>query len=249
MQTAAYADPVGTGVLGPSPRYIGIAADLRDRILGQQLQPHTLLPSERELGEQHGVSRMTARHALTLLESEGHVYRRPPRGTFVAEPRVRFHIGSFTREATRLGHEPTAELLWAEEQASDAWTSAALDLTEGDAVHGFHRLRRMSGEPIALETTYFPAVLTPGILDTSATGSLWSTLQDRYGIRLHRAEAVLESIVLDQASCVLLRIRAASPGIVLTRRTYDVDGRCVEYARDVYRADRAAFEVSAVLTP
>ena len=94
-----------------TPRYIAIAALVRDRIATEQLGPHTLLPSERELADQHGVSRMTARQALSLLESEGVVYRRPPRGTFVAEPRVRFHIGSFSEEVSRLGRRPAARLL------------------------------------------------------------------------------------------------------------------------------------------
>ncbi|MFD0855394.1 GntR family transcriptional regulator, partial [Actinomadura adrarensis] len=81
-----------------SPRYVVIAGELRDRITSEKLAPHTLLPSERELSEIHGVSRMTARQALALLEKEGYVYRRPPRGTFVAEPRVPFHVGSFSDE-------------------------------------------------------------------------------------------------------------------------------------------------------
>ncbi|MCW2514095.1 MAG: yvoA 2, partial [Mycobacterium sp.] len=40
-----------------TPRYIAIAAQVRDRIIVEQLGPHTLLPSERELAEQHQVSR------------------------------------------------------------------------------------------------------------------------------------------------------------------------------------------------
>jgi len=42
-------------------------------------------------------------------------------------------------------------------------------------------------------------------------------------------------------------VRAGSAGTLLTRRTEDAAGRCVEYARDVYRADRASFEVSELL--
>src|SRR6476646_8465616 len=109
-----------------TPRYIAIAALVRDRIATEQLGPHTLLPSERELADQHGVSRMTARQALSLLESEGVVYRRPPRGTFVAEPRVRFHIGSFSEEVSRLGMHPDAKLLWAEKQEPTATVRRAL---------------------------------------------------------------------------------------------------------------------------
>lgn len=224
-----------------------IAADVRDRIATEALGPHTLLPSERELAEMHGVSRMTARQALSLLESEGVVYRKPPRGTFVAEPRVKFHVGSFSEEVARMGRRPAAKLLWAERQVATPAVRLALGLADGDAVHVFHRLRTVDDVPFALETTFLPAELTPGILDAPDDGSLWAVLRERYGIDLARSTAVLESIVLDDATSGQLGVRAGSAGTLLTRRTEDADGRCVEYARDVYRADRAAFEVSEVL--
>jgi len=94
-----------------------------------------------------------------------------------------------------------------------------------------------------------PADLTPGILDEPEEGSLWAVLRDRYGVELARSTAVLESIVLDDASSAQLGVRAGSAGTLLTRRTLDAAGHCVEYARDIYRADRASFEVSEVLTP
>lgn len=246
VQTKWASSTTVAGVTSPkSPRYVGIAAQLRESILDNQLAPHTLMPSERELSDRFEVSRTTARQALSLLESEGHVYRRPPRGTFVAEPRVRFHIGSFSQEATRMGRHASAELLWAKSQSDAAPAQAALGLGDDGIVHAFHRLRLMEDEPIALETTYFPADLTPGILGVAVPGSLWELIRETYGVQLVRSDAVLESIVLDEDSCSRLRVRAASSGILLTRKTYDDAGRCVEYARDVYRADRAAFEVSA----
>lgn len=246
MPAAARKSPPKGG--GDPPRYLAIAAEVRDRIATEQLGPHTLLPSERELAEQHGVSRMTARQALSLLESEGVVYRKPPRGTFVAEPRVRFHIGSFSEEVSRLGRRPAARLLWAERQWPTPAVQLALGLADGVAVHVFHRLRSVDDAPVALETTFLPADLTPGILDAPEEGSLWAVLRDRYGMRLARSTAVLESIVLDDVSSSQLLVRAGSAGTLLTRRTEDDAGRCVEYARDVYRADRAAFEVSEALT-
>lgn len=232
-----------------TPRYVALAALVRDRITSEQLAPHTLLPSERELGDAHGVSRMTARQALTLLEREGLVYRRPPRGTFVAEPRVRFHVGSFSEEVSRQGRRPAARLLWSERQAPSPATQRALGLADGEAVHAFHRLRSMDDVPLALETTYFPADLTPGILDQPVEGSLWAVLRERYGVDLASTTAVLESIILDDASQTHLGAGSATTGILLTRSTYDADGRCVEHARDVYRADRASFEVTATVAP
>jgi GntR family transcriptional regulator len=230
-----------------TPLYLTIAADVRERIEAEQLVPHTLLPSERELAEQHGVSRMTARQALSLLESEGVVYRKPPRGTFVAEPRVRFHVGSFSEEVARMGRRPAARLLWSERQVAAPAARRALGLPDGGAVHVFHRLRSVDDVPFALETTYLSADLTPGILEAPDDGSLWAVLRSRYGINLARSTAVLESIVLDDATSTHLGVRAGAAGTLLTRTTVDAQGRCVEYARDVYRADRAAFEVSELL--
>ncbi|MFI5952255.1 GntR family transcriptional regulator [Cryptosporangium sp. NPDC051539] len=227
-----------------APRYIAIAGELRDRITTEKLAPHTLIPSERELSDQYGVSRMTARHALSLLENE-YVYRRPPRGTFVAEPRVQFHIGSFSDEITRVGRRPAAQVVWAEEREPSPSAREALDLAPGATVHALHRLRFADDEPIALETTYFPSELTPGLLQQPLTGSLWEVLRRQYAIVPTDARATIQSIVIDDASCARLEVRGASPGILITRWTHDEPGRCIEFARDVYRADRASFEVEA----
>ena len=44
------------------------------------------LPSEKELADQYGVSRITSKKALEMLADKGHVFRRPGRGTFVSAP-------------------------------------------------------------------------------------------------------------------------------------------------------------------
>lgn len=229
-----------------SPKYVVIAAALREKITSEALNPHTLLPSERELGEAHGVSRMTARQALSLLENEGLVYRRPPRGTFVAEPRVLFHVGSFTDEIIRVGRKPAAQLIWAERRVPEPSVLDAFG-SGTEEVHALQRLRFADGEPIALETTYFPLHRTPGLLEQQLDGSLWELLRDQYGVTGEHARARLRSVVIDDASCAHLQIRAASAGILLTRWAYDTDGACFEFAQDIYRADRAEFEVAAAL--
>lgn len=229
--------------------YVLIAAELREQIQGQKLAAHTLLPSERELSEQHGVSRMTARHALILLENEGIVYRKPPRGTFVAEPRIPFAIGSFSDEVSRAGHRPSAVVISAATVNASPSVREAFTEHRLHKVHALRRLRLADDEPIAIETTYFPARLTEGMLDGPLDGSLWAILRERYGLTPARSHASLRSIVIDDASCNLLEIRSASAGVLVTRWTFDVTGRCIEFARDVYRADRSTFEVEATIPP
>lgn len=188
---------------------------------------------------------MTARHALMVLESEGYVLRRRPRGTFVASPRMPMRIGSFSDEVVRSGAEPGDRLLWAEKQRASRGAAEALGLRTGAPVHAMQRLRTADGEAVAIETTYFPARLTPGLLREPLVGSLWSRLRERYGLVPARASARLEVVALDEPSAELLVARNAAPGVLVIRTTFDSGGRCFEYARDLYRADRVEFHVEA----
>jgi GntR family transcriptional regulator len=228
-----------------APAYIRIAIHLRDRIDSGELEPNMLVPSERELARTFGVSRMTARQALGVLEREGVVYRRTPRGTFVAEPRLPMRIGSFSDEVVRLGRRPGAELLWAEIQLPTPLAAQALGLALDAPVHALRRLRRADNEAIAIETTYFPAGLTPGLLDQPLDGSLWAILRREHGIVPTRASATLEVVALDDVAARQLGLRSAAPAFLLTRRTLDQNDRCFEFARDLYRADRVEFQIEA----
>lgn len=226
---------------GSAPAYLRIAAVLRVRIESGLLAPHDALPPERELCVEFSVSRMTARQALVVLEREGLAYRSATRGTFVAEPRLAFRLGSFSTEVVRAGHQPGALLLWAQSRPAEVGVAAALGLAAGEPLHVLQRLRRSDDEPIALETTYYPAHLTPGLLDGDLTGSLWTELRERYDTVPATTTARMEVVVLDASAARHLATRQAAPGLQLIRHTYTSDGRCVEYAQDLYRADRVAF--------
>src|ERR1700691_2809094 len=81
------------------PAYQKIQATILKRIESGQLKPGDTVDSERELAKFHGVSLMTARHALTALEREGIVERRRGAGTFVAPPKIPFNkLTSFTQQ-------------------------------------------------------------------------------------------------------------------------------------------------------
>jgi DNA-binding transcriptional regulator YhcF (GntR family) len=83
------------------PAYLKIYARIAEQIQGGRLAAGAKLPSERELAGTHGVSLMTARHALAELERRGMVTRRIGSGTYVApqgggarrllDPHAEFH--------------------------------------------------------------------------------------------------------------------------------------------------------------
>ena len=222
------------------PAYLRIAAELRTRIEAGEFPLETPLPPERDLCVELGVSRMTLRRALGVLEQDGRVHRDATRGTFVSAPRVQLRLGSFSQEVARAGRNPGAELFWAEERPADAEVAAGLDVSPGHPVYALQRLRRSDDEPLALETTYYRADLVPGLLEGDLTGSLWGEIRRRFDLRIARTSAELEVVVLDAETSAHLGSRQAAGGLQLTRRTFVDSGACVEYAVDVYRSDRVS---------
>lgn len=69
----------------PTPIYQQVARAIRTRIESGELQPRDPIPSESQMVADYGVARATARHAVSLLRSEGWVVTLPQRGTFVSD--------------------------------------------------------------------------------------------------------------------------------------------------------------------
>lgn len=237
------AKPKKTGAREGGPAYLRIAASLRERIRNGEFAPGQVVPPERELCGQFGVSRMTARHALTVLEREGVVVRDVTRGTRVAEPRLELRLGSFSHEVERIGRQPGAELLSAEEVSVTGAVAGTLGFEGAGEAVTLRRLRRSDDEIVALETTYYRADMVPGFLEQDLSGSLWDVLDEAYGIKLARSEARLEVLPMELSTAKALQAREGSECIRLARKTFDHSGVCIEYAEDIYRADRVSLVI------
>ncbi|MCR2804014.1 GntR family transcriptional regulator [Paenibacillus soyae] len=68
------------------PMYEQIFEALRDQIREGKYAVGERVPSEKELGDEFQVSRITSKKALELLAMDGYIVRQPGRGSFVAEP-------------------------------------------------------------------------------------------------------------------------------------------------------------------
>lgn len=66
-----------------TPLYQELYYKLREKIEGGEYAVGSRLPSEKEISEENGVSRITSKHALEQLVNEGFIKRFPGKGTFV----------------------------------------------------------------------------------------------------------------------------------------------------------------------
>ena len=239
--------------LDEAPLYRRIARWLEDMIGSGALQGGDRLPSERQIADELGASRMTARQALKSLEKRGLVETRVGRGVFVAHPLIEKEsrtLHGFTEEMQRGGRRVSSIVLDAGTGSADQEVARALHIAERTPVHRLVRVRLVDGEPLAIERTELPVALAPGLLDGTdfSKDSLYRVLREDYGFVPTEAEETVRADLADAAATSALRLPLASPVLIFTRLTFDSAGRPLEYVRSVYRADCFTMRVKLTLT-
>src|SRR5438445_1178838 len=119
------------------PRYHRIAEALRERIRVGELASGARLDNQRQLAKSFGVTLMTLRQALELLEREHLISRRHGLGTFVAAPSIDYDILQLRRFAGDLsakGEHVTTRLLAMRFWTPDRPVADALRLGPGARV-------------------------------------------------------------------------------------------------------------------
>ena len=196
------------------------------------------IPSERVLCDRFGVSRMTVRQAVDALVVEGLLAREQGRGTFVAPSKLDLEVrlASFGEEMRRRGMEPSSTVLAAEQLPASRDVADALDLVPGELVHHLHRVRLADGTPMAIEQTWVPVGLVPGLLADEVPESIYGELRRR-GLHPDWGEDTVAATEVDAQDAALLGLRTGAAVLRLTRRTFAGDVACA-YSRSSYRADR-----------
>ncbi len=224
-----------------TPLYHQIEQALRRRIAGGELTPGAAI-SERELSESLGVSRMTARQALSALRDEGLIYSERGRGTFVAEPKLNVHtrqLLGFSEDMRRRGLAPGSRLLAFRRFRPEAAVALKLQLAEGEEAFELTRLRLADRVPMAYETCLLPAHLCPQLKRAEVErGSLYQILEQRYGVQPARADEVLEAACATTKEAAALSIKPRAAVLVVQRTVYAADETVIELVRSVYRGDR-----------
>ena len=89
--------------------------DLLKEKIENEMEPNSMLPSERELSDQYGLSRTTVRLALQELERIGYIYRQQGKGTYISklsdDATNLATAYSFTDQMKAMGKVPRTEII------------------------------------------------------------------------------------------------------------------------------------------
>ncbi len=226
----------------PEPAYLQLRDALEHAIRRGDYPPGSALPSERELGESLGLSRMTVRRALEELVHANVIEQRRGSGTFVRGRRVEQPTDvllGYTEEARLLGFRPGSVLFDARAMPADEAVASALRVEPGTPVLRINRLRTADDEPLAVQASHLPPPYDKlSIAELKRAASLYQALRSQFGVEPAGAEQSISARMPTEQEQEVLAIDAHTPVLALERTTFDAEGRPFEYVVSAYRSDR-----------
>lgn len=247
-ETRAAASAGGhTGSNGAGPLFQQIATTLRDRIVSGELKGGARLPSEADICETWGVSRITAKRALDLLAEDGLVERARGRGTTVTRrapaPSAAARLDGWLENLWSLAEATTVELLDFAYRPLPAHVADELDLEADTQAQHARRLRRLDGLPLFHLETWVPAEIGRGFDGEALTRMPMLRLMQEAGVRICSARQVITATSAPPEVSAALGLTPGAPLLDVRRRVFDEDQRAVQYLRALHRPDLYSYEM------
>jgi GntR family transcriptional regulator len=229
------------------PIYHQLYAALLEMIEDGTFKSHDRLPSENELNSYFDISRNTAQKSLQLLVDQGYAYRIQGKGTFVSDSMVTYSVTaslSFSAEIIGLKKVPESKLLHAKEIESTGHIIKNLQIKKGDPVYSIQRIRYVDKKPMALQTSFLPGNLVPGLINYKfEEDSLFKTIKKYFGHNVSSASELLKTAKCDGYEAKLLKIKEGDAVFLLERVTKLADGKILEFVKTVLRGDKSSFSI------
>ncbi|MEW5960263.1 MAG: GntR family transcriptional regulator [Chloroflexota bacterium] len=228
-----------------TPLYHQIIENFRTLIKERQLEPGEMTPSEWELSDLYGVSRLTVRRAIDDLERDGLLVRRHGVGTFVANPteaQIYPSELSFTKNMEQIGRTPGSRVVSLQIIPASAAVAQQLEIETDAPVFELVRVRLVDGAPLMLETTYLSQARFPQLPEANLSeGSLYTFLRMHYQVDIVAMDQVMEPTLLTDREAAWLEVEPGSPAILSEIIGFTANGEAVEYTWSVTCGGRGRF--------
>lgn len=232
-----------------TPKYLQIYEDLVSKLDNKEYNYGDMLPTEKELCEVYGTSRMTINKVIQMLQQEERVKRTRGKGTFVIEPPVDkdiLKLTSFSEDMHKIGKTPGARLI--EYQMSfdvDENTKEKLELEDSEFVHIIKRVRTADGEPVALDIDRISSKIGEKFEVEKLKDSIYSYFEGSLNLKISHSDFTIKSSVATKEIAKYLNIELGDPILYIKHITYTKDGMPFEYCQTYYRADKYSLNIRA----
>jgi GntR family transcriptional regulator len=231
-------------VLKVSPRDEA-AENIEGYIADHKLEPHSKIPSERDLCEMWGFNRTTLRSAISRLIEEDKLYNKLGSGTFVAPPKVVRNLQDLKSLAVythEYGSVLTSKVISMNVIESNKKISQKLHIPLGRKIYELTRVRFFDNAPTSLDTSYIEFERFPRLESFDfAVESFYTVLKREYNVKIVGGE---EKISITYASVVegnLLSIPVETAVFYLNGIIWDEEEIPIEYFKSIVRSDKVRF--------
>jgi len=218
---------------------------LRDVVLQMieegKYKPGDLLPSERELAEEYGISRVTVRQALNSLVQDGIIFKKQGKGNFVATKRIETKLDSllgFVEEFVIKNMKCQVSIVKQGYETAPPEIASAMQVQGASEIFLLVRHIIVEGHALGVDYTYIPRSIAYQLGEMDFRKVIIYRLLEQRGYKLSSAE---QSIIADLPStqeCLLLEVTPKTPMLVRRRVAYVEGNLPVVYSKTVYRGDR-----------
>jgi GntR family transcriptional regulator len=225
----------------PVPLYYQLEKVLRKRILSGKLKPDQVVPTEKELCREFGVSRITVRQALLSLESDNLIRREQGRGTFVSfrnDNNFQFRLYGTVDELFHLGAQTTLKLHSKRLINPSSEIIQDMKLNPGEKVYLFEGLRHLFNERQAFFRAYVPEEIGKKMQLTNPDRPLLVERVEKEALEtVRRSQQVTSASVADKKLASILKVKKGHPLLVIQRVYFSKSGRALEMAITFFPGD------------
>ena len=226
-----------------TPVYMRIRRRIEERIERGAYPTGSMIPSEKDLAEEFGTTRLTIRSAVDELVRRGQIRRVRGKGAFVAQKVPAFfeRTVGFRESVRASGGEPSVRILARSKRYAGPYYADLFGIAEDDLLYSVRRLNCIDGEPVSIEMTLIPCLLFPGIEDVDiSVFSLFETY-DMLGRKPDKSIEKLDIEALGARDASLLNLEPGDLALVLEGLTYDSSGQAIEHAKSFTRGDAGGY--------
>lgn len=223
----------------PWPLYQQVKHLIMRRINSGHWKPGSKIPSENELVDLLGISRMTVNRALRELTAEGALIRRKGAGSFVAPQKPRFalfQIKSIAEEINEWGGNHASEVILLEQVTVPAGLIDKMQVKAEAKVYHSLILHKDGTLPIQLAERYVNPEIAPGYINQDFS----SLTPSEYLLSVapvDEVEHTIETQLPDTLMINHLKINELEPCLVLNRTTW-LSGKVASHNRFAYPGTR-----------